>query len=154
MNEVEEIWERTPPPKSEGPQKVYVNYRPKKSYHKRKVRGMPYLILASLLYGRFGWWRRHPGGGLTIPTRRACDHFSLSPASLKDALFHLKEVGFLEELQAHGDWYYVRPAIPLDMMRELNYVQRAKIIDVSDGCPSEGLLILTDHGAETCETTP
>jgi hypothetical protein len=71
-----------------------------------------YKVLVSLLYNRFAWVTRHPGGSMTVPTSKFAAAIGLRGDKLKAKFDALHEAGLVDLYQWHGDYVVVRPAPP------------------------------------------
>lgn len=74
---------------------------------------IPYKVLTTLLYGRFGWLERHPGGLLTAPTAPLVQALGLRRAPrLHGALEWLQVAGLVESYRWYRGSVAVRVAAP------------------------------------------
>ncbi len=79
--------------------------------------GNPFRVLVSLLYARFAWVTRHDDGAVSAPAARYAKALGLRTHRLRECLARLKEQGYLDRLQWHGEFFYVRPRVPERMAR-------------------------------------
>lgn len=99
----------------------------------------PYKYLVALLYGEFAWMERRIDGSITTPVRKMCLHFKTTPEQLNTALSWLYSIGLISEYSWNGHWFTAKPAVPKQLIREVNYVEKCNTVDervIETLCPN------------------
>lgn len=72
----------------------------------------PYRVLVSLLYQRFDWITRTPGGGLSVPTGRFAATLGLRTPRLRAYLVRLQDLGYITSLAWYRGSFFCRVTHP------------------------------------------
>lgn len=66
---------------------------------------VPYVLLASLGWGRLGCLERGPGGRVTAATRPLAAELKVRPTQLQSALKFLEARGLVHAVRWYGGWF-------------------------------------------------